>query len=189
MAVRDIEYHKMINRTHILPNFLNGAKFGVISQFISDIVLSLLLYNETLIINDINVSKPASYYAAAASGGMIAFLSIYMDPFAIVLFSNITYDYVYELVSNDLNYNNLNIRPREIVFDTALILILTYLFDPTAHNQYLRYKQKREGIEPTYGRQDRPFGLTIFFLVLVNTYNFLKIVNPDDNTNENKNNC
>lgn len=184
MAIRDIEYHKMINRTHILPNLLNGAKFGVISQFISDFVISLLLFNETLIINDIQISKPASYYAAASSGAMIALLSIYMDPFAIILFSNVTYEYVYQLVSNDLNYNNLDIRPREIVFDTALILILTYLFDPTAHNQYLRYKQKREGIEPTYGRQDRPFALSIFFLVLVNTYNFLKIINPDENNNE-----
>ena len=76
MAIRDIEYHKMINRTHILPNLLNGAKFGVISQFISDFVISLLLFNETLIINDIQISKPASYYAAASSGAMVALLSI-----------------------------------------------------------------------------------------------------------------
>ena len=111
---------------------------------------------------------------------MIAVLSIYMDPFAIILFSNVTYDYVYELVNNKLDPTKLSIRPREIVFDTALILILTYVFDPTAHNQYLRYKQKRAGIEPTYGRQNRPFALSIFFLVLVNTYNFLKIVSPPE---------
>lgn len=183
MAIRDVSYHKIINRSHILPNFLNGAKIGVISQFISDIVLSLLLYNEKLIINDVKVSPIASYYAAAASGAMIAVLSIYMDPFAIILFSNITYDYVYEIVNNDFNPESINIRPREIVFDTVLIIILTYLFDPTAHNQYLRYRQKKKGIEPTYGRQNRPIALTIFFLVLINAYNFLKIVNPDE-TNE-----
>ena len=181
MAIRDIEYYKIINRTHILPNFLNGAKFGVISQFISDIVLSLLLFNEKLIINDVQISPIASYYAASASGAMIAVLSIYIDPFAIILFSNITYDYVYEIVNNKLDATKINIRPREIVFDTVLIIILTYLFDPTAHNQYLRYQQKRMGIEPTYGRQDRPFLLSIFFLVLINSYNFLKIVNPDEN--------
>ena len=185
MALRDVEYHKMINRTHILPNFLNGAKFGVISQFISDIVISLLLFNETLVINDIQVSKPASYYAAASSGAMIAVLSIYMDPFAIILFSNVTYEYVYQLISNDLKINQLDIKPREIVFDTALIILLTYLFDPTAHSQYLRYNQKRKGIEPTIGRTDRPFALSIFFLVLINTYNFLKIVNPDETSSYN----
>ena len=180
MALRNIEYHKALNRSHILPNFLNGAKIGVISQFASDIIISLLLYNEKLIINDVNISPIASYYAAAASGAMIAVLSIYMDPFAIVLFSNVTYDYVFEIVDNDFKPNNVNIRPREIMFDTALIIILTYLFDPTAHNQYLRYRQKKKGIEPTYGRQNRPVGLTIFFLVLINAYNFLKIVNPDE---------
>lgn len=180
MPLRDIEYHKQVNRTHILPNFLNGAKIGVISQFISDIILSLLLYNEDLITNDINISSIASYYAAAISGAMIAVLSIYMDPFAIILFSNVTYSYVYELVNNNYNYNNLNIRPREIIFDTVLIIILTYAFDPTAHNQYFRYKQKRLGVEPTYQRRDRPFTLSIFFLVLINAYNFLKIVNPQD---------
>ena len=185
MTCRNIEYHKQEDRTHILPNFLNGAKFGVISQFISDIIISLLLYNETLILEDINISKPASYYAAAASGAMIAVLSIYMDPFAIILFSNVTYEYVYELVSNDFNYNKINLTPNEIIFDTVLILILTYLFDPTAHNQYQRYNQKRNGIEPTYQRTDRPFALSIFFLVLINTYNFLKITNPDENVEQN----
>ena len=181
MATRDVEYYKIINRTHILPNLLNGAKFGVISQFASDVILSLLLYNETLIIEDVDISPIASYYAAASSGAMIAFLSIYMDPYAIILFSNITYTYVYELVSNNFNPNQIIIKPREIVFDTVLILILTYLFDPTASNQYYRYKQKRNKIKPTYQRQDRPLGLTIFFLVLINTYNFLKVTNPEEN--------
>ena len=38
----DLEYHKSLDRSHILPNILQGAQTGIFSQFISDIILSLL---------------------------------------------------------------------------------------------------------------------------------------------------
>ena len=176
---RDIVYHAKLNRDHIIPNLMSGAKYGVISQFASDIVISLLLFNQKIFIKDVQISNISSYYAAVASGITASVLAIYLDPFAIVLFTTIAYRYTLQLVNNNFDYNKITIRPREIIFDSVLIIILMYLFDPTAHNQYLRYKQKRALIEPTYSRKDRDIGLTIFFIILTNTYNFLKIVNEN----------
>ncbi len=177
---RDIKYHAYLDRSHIMPNIISGAKAGVISQFGSDIVISLLLYNEALVIKDIQISEISAYYAALVSGITVSVLSIYMDPFATVLFTNVAYTYTLNLVKNNFDYTAITIRPREIVFDSVLIIILIYLFDPTAHNQYLRYKEKRAHNEPTYRRMDRSLGLTIFFIILTNTYNFLKIINKDN---------
>ena len=178
MSYYNLEFHKNLNKSHILPNLLNGAKMGVLSQFLTDIILSILLYNEEIIINDIKVSSLASYYASVTSGALVAFLSIYMDPFAIVLFSTFAYAYVYQIMEYKINKKEIKIRPREIIFDTGVSIILIYSFDPIAHNQYLRYQQKKHYIEPTYQRMDRSITQTIFFITLVSTYGFLKIDNP-----------
>ena len=96
----DLEYHKNLDRSHILPNILQGAQTGVFSQFLSDIILSILLYNEQIIIEDIKISELPSYYAATASGIMASFLSIYLDPIDLIAFTTITYGYVYECKSS-----------------------------------------------------------------------------------------
>ena len=180
MIPYDIEYHKALDRSHILSIFSNGAIMGVLSQFLSDIILSLLLFNEDIIVKDIKISSISSYYAAVASGITYSVLAIFMDPFSIVLFSNAAYSYVLNLVNSDIDNTEFNIRPREIIFDSGISILLLYTFDPTAHSQYKRYWQKRCGIEPTIKRSDRNIGLMIFFIVLTNTYGFLKIVNPND---------
>lgn len=184
----NIEYHKALDRSHILPNLLNGARMGILSQFLSDIILSLLLFNQDIVIKDIRISRISSYYAAVASGITYSVLAIFMDPFAIVLFSNAAYSYVLNLVNSELDNTDFNIRPREIIFDSGVSILLLYAFDPTAHSQYRRYWQKRCGIEPTIKRSDRNIGLMIFFIVLTNTYGFLKIVNPT-NGETNNNEC
>lgn len=185
IEIYDLEYHKRLDKEHILPNILNGAKFGVISQFFSDIVISLLLSNELIIIEDIKISEVSAYYASVASGMMAGLLSIYLDPFAMVLFTITTYAYVFNFFEIILNNAEFSIKPKEIVFDTLVSIILLYAFDPTAHSQYLRYKQKRNLIEPTIGRSDRSLGLSIFFIILVSTYGFLKI--QDDQTSSSNN--
>lgn len=182
MIPYNLEYHKALDRSHILPNLLNGAKMGILSQFLSDIILSILLYNETIIVNDIKISRISSYYAAVASGITYSVLAIFMDPFAIVLFSNVAYSYVLNLVNSELDNIDFSIRPKEIIFDSGISILLLYAFDPTAHNQYKRYWQKRCGIEPTIKRSDRNMGLMIFFIILTNTYGFLKIQNNNSNT-------
>ena len=35
----DLEYHKNLDKSHILPNILKGAQMGIISQFLADIIL------------------------------------------------------------------------------------------------------------------------------------------------------
>lgn len=171
----NLEYHKQLNRSHILPNILAGAKNGIVSQFLADIVISIFLYNEDIIIEDIEISTVPSYYAAVAAGIMAGFLSIYMDPFAMVLFTTTTYAYTYEFVNYLITNEEMDITPREIIFDTGVSLILIYSFDPIAHNQYLRYQEKRHFIEPTHRRMDRNTAQNLFFIVLVNAYGFLKI--------------
>jgi len=173
----------MLNKSHILPNILNGAKFGILSQFISDIMISLLSNNEKIIINDIKISEISQYYASCASGMMAGFLSIYLDPFAMVLFTTITYAYVFNFFEVLLKNNDFIIKPKEIVFDTIISVILIYSFDDTAHSQYLRYKQKRNLIEPTIKRRDRNLFQSVFFIILVSTYGFLKSDNYKSNSN------
>lgn len=175
MTAYDLEYHKQLNRSHILPNILAGAKSGVLSQFIADIVISLFSSNEQIVIEDIKISEISSYYAAVASGMVGGFLSIYMDPFAFALFSTVTYAFIYNLVSSNINNTEFNLRPKEMIFDTGVSLLLIYSFDDVAHNQYLRYQEKRHMIEPIHKRMDRNTGQNIFFIVLVNAYGFLKI--------------
>lgn len=46
MMPYNFEYHVRLDQSHILPNILKGAQTGVISQFISDIIISLLFFNE-----------------------------------------------------------------------------------------------------------------------------------------------
>ncbi len=186
MQPYNLEYHKELNRSHILPNILEGAKAGVISQFVADIVLSLLLFNEEIVIEDIQISEIPSYYAAVASGMLGAFLAIYMDPFAIALFSTITYGFVFALVDSHLNNKEFNLKPVEMVFDTGVSILLIYSYDPVAHNQYLRYSEKRHFIEPIHRRMDRNMAQNIFIIVLVNTYGFLKIQDKLDDENTEK---
>ena len=173
----NLEYHKNLNKSHILPNFIKGAQSGITSQFLSDIFISLLLYNEDIIINDIKISEVPAFYAATASGITLSVLSIYLDPFALVLFSTISYAFVFNLIDSNINNKEFNITPREIIFDTIISIILIYSFDPTAKNQFLRYQEKRHYIEPHYQRMDRNNAQAIFFIVLVSTYNYLKQAN------------
>lgn len=185
MLEYNLEYHKKLNQSHILPNILNGAKMGVISQFVADIVLSLLLYNEKIIIEDIKISGIASYYAAVFSGMMGSFLSIYMDPFATTLFTVVTYAYTFALVNSLKNKEPIELHPVEMVFDTGVSILLIYAFDPTSKNQYYRYSEKRHFIEPIHKRMDRSLGQNLFITVLVNTYGFLKLQNRLNNENQN----
>lgn len=179
----NLEYHRQLNRSHILPNILEGAKVGILSQFVSDVVLSLLLYNEALVIEDIEISEVPAYYASVASGMMVGFLSIYMDPFAVALFSTATYAYVFALMDTLINGVEFNPKPVELIFDTGVSILLIFAFDSTAHNQYLRYEEKRHFIEPTHPRMDRNIGQNIFIIVLVSTYGFLKVQEEQNEEN------
>ncbi len=171
----NLNYHKQLNKKHIIPNILNGAKSGIVSQFLSDIILSILLYNENIIINDIKVSSTPAYYAATATGMLTGLLIIYLDPIAIIAFTTIFYDFVFEIVDFKLNKDPITLTPIEETFDIGLTIILLVIFDPTARHQYLRYYQKRHYIEPTLNRLDRTPALTIFITILTSTYSFLKI--------------
>lgn len=167
----NLEYHKALDHSHILPNLLNGAIFGVISQFLSDIIISLLLEDNNIIKDDIKVSEISQYYASMASGMVAGVLLIYLDPFAVALFSTITYNYVFNLIENDLNLN-FALDSVEIIEDTIESILLLYLFSPTSHIQYRRYTEKRHFIEPDIKRTDRTTTQLIFFIILTNTYNF-----------------
>ncbi len=170
----NLNYHKKLDKSHIIPNILNGAKSGIVSQFLSDIILSILLYNENIIKNDIKISSIPAYFAATATGMLTGLLIIYLDPIAIVAFTTIFYDIIFEIVDFKLNKDPITLAPIDEIFDVGLTIILIIVFDPTARHQYLRYSQKRQFIEPTLNRLDRTPTLTIFITVLTTTYSFLK---------------
>lgn len=181
----DLDYHIKLDQSHILPNILNGAKTGVFSQFLSDIIISLLLFNEEIIIEDIQISDTPAYYAAVASGMIAGFLSIFMDPIALVAFTTITYGYVFELADYIINDNEIELTPKEDIFDIGITVLFVVLFDPVARHQYLRFNQKRHLIEPTLERRNRSIGTTIFISVFSSTYGFLKLANRNEKIQEN----
>jgi len=149
----NLEYHKQLDRSHILPNILEGAKTGVASQFLSDVIISLLLFNESIVLEDIKISTVPSYYASVATGMLAGFLIIYLDPIAVIALTIVFYDYVFEIVDYHINDDPIQVTPVEDVFDIGLTRF----------------------IEPTLGRQDRSPTIAIFITVLTSTYNFLKI--------------
>ena len=184
----NLEYHKQLDRSHILPNVLKGAQTGVVSQFLSDIFISLFLFNESIVIEDIQVSTLPAYYASVATGMLAGLLIIYLDPIAVIAFTTVFYDFVFEVVDHWLYEDPIEITPVETTFDIGLTIILVVLFDPTARHQYLRYEQKRHFIEPTLGREDRTATITIFITVLTSTYNYLKIISRNEEEEEKKEN-
>lgn len=167
----NLEYHKYLDRSHILPNLLNGAIQGVIAQFLADLIITFLLEEGEILVNDVNISNISQYYASVASGIVAGVLLIFLDPFAVALFSTVAYNYVYLLVENDFN-TSFEINSEEIIEDTIETILLLYMFDPTARSQYLRYTEKRHYIEPNIPRRDRTTTQLIFFIILTNTYNF-----------------
>lgn len=176
----NLEYHKQLDRSHILPNILKGAQTGAISQFLSDVFVSLFLYNEAIVIEDIRISTLPAYYASVATGMLAGLLIIYLDPIAVIAFTSVFYDFIFEIVDFSLNEDPIEITPVETTFDILLTIILVVIFDPTARHQYLRYWQKRHYIEPTLGREDRTATITIFITVLTSTYSFLKIADEQE---------
>ena len=64
----NLEYHKALDRSHILPNVTKGAYTGIASQFISDIILSFLLLNDQILIEDIQISHISHYFASVLTG-------------------------------------------------------------------------------------------------------------------------
>ena len=183
----DFEYHLRLDQSHILPNILKGAQTGVASQFISDIIISLLLFNETIVIEDIQISEISAYYASVASGMMAGLLSIFLDPIALIAFTTLTYGVVFEIVDFATTNDPIVFTPREDIFDICLTVLLVTLFDPVARHQYFRFRQKRHFQEPTLQREDRTLSSTIFFAVLLSTYTFLKQTQKEaenENTNE-----
>ena len=173
----NLEYHKALNKSHILPNVMKGAYTGVSSQFISDIILSLLSFNNEIIIKDIQVSPISNYYASVLTGMLAGLLIIYIDQIALIAVTTIFYNYANRFITNLISGEDLNIRPIEYTFDALIAVMFVVLFDPTAKSQYYRYQQKRHFVEPTIPRTDRSLTLVIFFSILTSTYGFLKITN------------
>lgn len=170
----NLEYHKYLDKSHILPNVLQGAYTGITSQFLSDLFISLLNYNNQIIITDIEISSIASYYASAVSGMLAGLLIIYIDQIALVAITTIFYSYTYKYINELITGEPIELTPIENTFDATITVLLVALFDPTARSQYYRYQQKRHFIEPTIPRTDRSLSLIIFFSILTSTYGFLK---------------
>lgn len=170
----DLNYHINLDKSHILPNILNGGYMGIVSQFISDIVLSVLLFNESIIITDIKISNISSYYASITVGMLAGILIIYLDPIATIIITTIFYNYSFKLFENIINNKQINFTPASDIFDAGIGVLILWAFDPTAKQKYYRYQQKRHFIEPTIPRKDRSLGLIIFFSILNSTYGWLK---------------
>lgn len=173
----NLEYHKALDRSHILPNVMKGAYTGVASQFVSDIILSLLLFNNEIIIKDVQISNISNYFASVLSGMLAGLLIIYIDQIALIAVTTIFYNYSNRFINRLITCEDLNVRPIEYTFDALIAVFLVVLFDPTARSQYYRYQQKRHFIEPTIPRTDRTLTLIIFFSILTSTYGFLKLTN------------
>ena len=177
----NLEYHKALDRSHIMPNILQGAYTGVASQFIADIILSFLLLNDEILIEDIQVSHISHYFASVLTGMLAGILIIYIDQIALVAVSTIFYNYTNQFMNHIITNEEMDIRPIEYTFDALIAILFVALFDPTAKLQYYRYQQKRNFIEPTIPRTDRSLSIVIFLSILTSTYGFLKLTNQQTN--------
>ena len=162
---------------------------GVFSQFLSDFFLSVLLFNNTIIINDIKISSITNYYASVLTGMLAGLLIIYIDPIGAIAITTIFYNYADRFMHLLISNEDLNLKPIEYTFDASISVLLIALFDPTAKSQFYRYQQKRNFIEPTIPRTDRTLGLVIFFSILTSTYGFLKLDNPTEEKNSTLETC
>ena len=176
----NLEYHKALDRSHILPNVMKGAYTGIVSQFVSDIILSFLLLNDQILIEDIQISHISHYFASVLTGMLAGLLIIYIDQIALIAVTTIFYNYSNTFINRIITCEELDIRPIEFTFDALIAVFLVAIFDPTAKSQYYRYQQKRHFIEPTIPRTDRTLTLVIFFSILTSTYGFLKLTNQQN---------
>lgn len=157
-----------------LTNILEGIKSGITSQFISDIIISLLAYKDEIITTDIRISSTTSYISSTITGGITGLLSLYLDPLAIIPFSIITYNYSYEIFDYIINKDEITITPIDDIFDIGAITILVALFDP---NAIKNYKNKTN--------TKRTISVEIFIAVFINTYFYIRILNAQTKKGDN----
>ena len=166
----DINYKKLMKRKDLPTRFANGVGIGLISQFFADTLFSLLSDNITK--TDIVISDISLYYAAAAAGAMGGILGPYMDRFAIVAFSTVTFAYVNNLVDDLTGNDKFYLSTEDIVFDIIVTIIVVYMIDDKSINDYWNHYYERHMIDHPRYNSDRTSFEFLFILTIVNLLNF-----------------
>ncbi len=154
-----------------LPKKLaNGVGIGLISQFFADIIFTIATSN--IILGDILISDISLYYGAASAGLITAYLAPFLDKFAIVPFSVITFAYVNNLVDSLSKDNDFYIDEQNIVFDIIVTEIVLFLFDRTAVPDYYNHLYERKFHQNPHLNADKTSFEFLFILMITNLIGF-----------------
>lgn len=166
----DIEGKKREKREKRFPSFATGMITGVIIQFLGDVIFSTIYSGNSVIEEDIEISSVPEYYAAAISGGITGFISLYMDRFAVAFFSNVTYAFTNNFIAAQLNETEFDIAGDQIIFDIIVTEIILYLFDRTSVNDFINHRNERLCINTAPLDADKSIFDIIFIVFITNTY-------------------
>lgn len=166
----DVNYHKMKKREGLPIGFANGVGIGLISQFFADIIFSLI--SDNVLETDVIISDISLYYAAASAGAIAGILGPFMDRFAIVFFSVVTFAFVNNYVQYLRGRRDFDLTNEDIIFNIIVTIVVIYCFDKKAIPDYLNHYYERHCVDhPRYNSDKSSFEF-LFILCISNLINF-----------------
>lgn len=163
-------YNNRVKLKNLPKKLANGVGIGIISQFFADIIFTIVTSN--IVLGDIIISDVSLYYGAASAGLITAYLAPFLDKFAIVPFSVITFAYVNNLVDSLSNENDFYIDEQNIVFDIIVTEIVLFLSDRTAVPDYYNHLYERKYHQNPHLNTDKTSFEFLFILMLSNLIGF-----------------
>ncbi len=163
-------YNNRVKLKDLPKKLANGVGIGIISQFFADIIFTTVTSN--IVLGDIIISDVSLYYGAASAGLITAYLAPFLDKFAIVPFSAITFAYANNLVDSLSNENDFYIDEQNIVFDIIVTEIVLFLSDRTAVPDYYNHLYERKFHQNPHLNTDKTSFEFLFILMLSNLIGF-----------------
>ncbi len=170
MQCYDIEKHKVEKRKKIPNAITRGAINGIISQFIADVIVSIFFAEDSILIEDVNISTIPAYYAAVAAGMVGATLSLYMDKIAVTVFTTTVYAYVFNLMLDKTGESEFDLNSMDIISDIMISTILIYTLIPSTKDDYYKHCLERHCIESNRVVEDDNFLILKLVIIIVNTF-------------------
>lgn len=171
----DILYKKQYKKYN-LNNYTREAVIAsIITQFFVDIFFSIFFTENNIIKNDIRKVEIPVYYGALTTGLIIGITGQYVDRYVTLILGVVFFSIAANIVSYLIDNNIQLIDNSDLIFDILASIILVYLFDNKAHNDYLNHYFERHCINKKPNSDKSIIDIIIVILVL-NTYSGIKDV-------------
>ncbi len=166
----ELEKRRQNKKDNAYKFFYASISGALIAQFASDIFFSFFFTQENVLKDDIKVSTISSYYAAIATGVLIGISGQYLDRFALIVLTTVVYALVFDYMNALLGLEEFKIDAFNSTFDVLAGIILIYLFDPKAKNDYINHKNERLMLNKEKLDADKTVMDTIIVIVVINAY-------------------